>query len=192
MANEYATSAELKARLGITDSQDDSVIAAVLAAVSREIDDWTGRRFYAASETRYYTADSSELLWLDDVLSISSLATDEAGDRTYATAWSASYYDLEPYNAALQGKPYSRLRARTGAFPLTHRGVKVIGSFGYASTTPPVIKEACLIQSSRIFRRRDAPLGVVGAPDIGQIILRGQLDPDVKVMIQPYRLISVG
>jgi len=192
MANEYATASDLKARLGISDTQDDAIISAVLTAVSREIDDWTGRRFYAASETRYFTATDSYLVWLDDVLSISELATDDAGDRLYSTTVSSSDYDLEPYNAALDGKPYSRIRLINGSLPTCARAVKVTGSFGYASTTPPVIKEACLIQSGRIFGRKNAPFGVVGAPDIGQMMLRGQLDPDVKVMLQPYRLISVA
>ena len=57
----YATVAELKARIGITDAVDDAVIAQVLDAVSRGINNYCNRIFYqsAAATVRYYTAQKS-------------------------------------------------------------------------------------------------------------------------------------
>lgn len=189
MANEYATLAQLKARLGIGDMADDSVLTEVLEAVSRQIDDHCHRRLYAAAETRYYTASSPELVIVHDFVTVTTLKTDDDGDRVYETAWTATDYDPEPPNAAVLGRPYYQIRARdTKSFTSEYRGVELTASFGYAATTPPVIREACLLQAARIFRRREVPFGILGLPEAGTATWIGQLDPDVRMMLQPYVL----
>lgn len=196
IVNGYATLADLKARLGIgvSDVTDDSVLENVVEAVSRWIDHYCNRRFYSAAETRYYTAESPVVLWTDDLVSITSLATDDDGDRVYETAWAATDYDLEPYNAALSGEPYTAIRiAPNGSytFPSTRKGVKITGTFGYPAI-PDAVAEACLLQSSRVFRRKDAPLGVVGSPEIGQAVTLGRVDPDVRALLQGYVKLTLG
>lgn len=195
ITNGYTTLATAKARLGIADTSDDATIEAVVSAVSRQIDNECNRRFYAVSETRYYTALSSTGVWVDDLLSVTTLVTDDDGDRTYDTTWAATDYDLGPYNAALDGQPYSRIDVAPDGnytFPVgVARGVKVTGSFGYAATTPAAIAEACLLQTARLFRRKDAVFGVVGSADMGQTAVIARIDPDVKMMLAPYRLLVV-
>jgi hypothetical protein len=62
ITNGYVTLPELKARLYSAnpnmqqDPLDDAGLERVIEAVSRWIDADRGRRFYAATETRYYTA----------------------------------------------------------------------------------------------------------------------------------------
>ena len=49
---------------------------------------------------------------MDDLLSVTTLKTDEDGDRTYEITWATTDYDLMPYNATLesQAQPYSHLQ----------------------------------------------------------------------------------
>lgn len=191
MSNEYATRAQLKARVGLapTDTAKDAIIDEVLEGVSREIDNESNRRLFAATDTRYYTAVDHTLLQIDDLITLTTLKTDEDGDRTYEKTWAVADRDLEPLNAALESRPYTQLRTTPkGAysFPLHRKGVEIVGSFGYWSSTPPVIREACLIQAARIFRRVDVPFGIVGMPEGGAAVWIGELDPDVKHMLRPF------
>ncbi len=193
--NGYTTLAELKARLNSPPAANDAVLESVIEAVSRWIDKYCGRRFYALSETRYFTAEDDELVFVGDLLSVTSLATDRTGDRSYGDIWQSTDYDLEPANADLDGKPFTQIRtAPTGrySFPTFRRGVKVVGEFGYSLAAPDEVSEACLLQASRLFRRKDAPFGVAGAPEIGQMSVIPRLDPDVRTLLDPFRKMSVG
>ncbi len=190
IVNGYATLAELKVRVGITDTGDDAVLEAVIEAASRAIDGETGRVFYAATATRYFTAEDSELLFVDDLLSVTTLKADEDGDRTYETAWAVTDYDLEPYNST----PYTRIQIApkgTRTFPTGRRGVEIAGSWGYAATAPDAINEACLLMAARLFKRKGAPFGVLMNPDLGTARIP-QIDPDVKLLLKPFVRLSIG
>lgn len=198
ITNGYCSLAELKARLGLpaSDTADDAVLEAVIEAASRAIDNYCSRRFFAAADTRYYTAEAGDILFIDDVISVSSLTTDDDGDRTYETTWATGDYDLEPYNAQAEtpARPYTYLRTTPQgryAFPTGRKGVKIVGSFGYASTAPDAIAEACLLQAARFFKRKDAPFGVAGSPDIGEMRAIPGIDPDVKQLLARYRKVEV-
>lgn len=194
IVNGYATLAEVKARLGITDSTYDSVLEAVVEAASRGIDNYADRRFYAATETRYFTACDSTYALIDDVVSVTTLATDNDGNRAYGTTWASTDYDLSPFNAIARGAPYTRIDVAplgSKTFPLYTRAVKVVGSFGYAAAVPDVINEAALILSARFFRRKDSPLGVAGFGDLGAIRV-STVDPDVKTLLAPLRRIGLA
>lgn len=190
IVNGYATLAELKARLGISDTTDDTVLEAVIEAASRAIDGETGRVFYATTDTRYFTAEDVDLLFVDDLLSVTTLKTDQDGDRTYETTWSVTDYDLEPYNVT----PYTRIQiAHNGirSFPTIRRSVEIAGSWGYAATAPDAINEACLLMAARLFKRKGAPFGVLQNPELGTARIP-QIDPDVKLLIRPFIRMDLG
>lgn len=180
-----------------TDVTDDAIIESVVEAVSRWIDNDCGRRFYrnGTDESRYYTAEDGNLLLLDDDLgSLTSLLTDEDGDRTYETTWSATDYDLEPYNAALDDRPYTRIRVTPQgiyAFPTGRKGVKITGKFGYSATAPKPVKEACLLLTARLFKRKDALFGVMGSIQTGMIRIT-DYDVDAWRLLRPYVKMDIG
>lgn len=131
----YTTVNALKARLGIGDTADDAVLAVIIEAVSREIDQYTGRWFYPVTQTRYYTATGGRLL-VDDLLSVTSLKTDADGDRTYEETWAVTDYDLYPFNArqASPPQPYTEIRLTPDGdyrFSRLARGVEIAGVWGY-------------------------------------------------------------
>lgn len=205
VTNGYASLAELRAKLafGAANTASDTQLEQIIEASSRWIDRYCNRRFYGAAETRYYTAQEIGELEIDDLTSLSALKTDEDGDGTYETTWSASDYSLRyghNYNAALDGKPYTSIQVSEASgreFPVAIRkGVLVQGVFGYvASTTaatgcPDPVHDAALLVAERIYKRKDAPLGVAGPLALGAQPVRITsltVDPDIKALLDPYR-----
>lgn len=185
LTNCYCTLAELQARMSIGDTVDDVILEQVITGVSRMIDAYTHRRFYAATETRYYTPRRHDSCIVDDLLSVTTVATDDDGTRAWATTWASSDYELMPPNAALDSKPYTVIQTTPAGrywFPRVSRGLKIAGSFGYAATTPAIIREACLLQAARVFKRKDSPFGVAGVGELG-VMRISTLDPDVKILL---------
>lgn len=192
ITNGYCTLAEVKAYLGITDTVDDTPLEGAVMAASRAIDDHTQRVFYATTATRYFQAEAPDLLVLpDDLISVTSLSCDDDGDRVYERTWTATDYDLEPVNS---GPPYLLIRTTPQgnyAFPTHSRGVAIVGSWGYAATAPEAVKQACLILATRYFKRKDAPFGVLGTPELGFMRIPSR-DPEVTALLSPFRRLRIG
>ena len=68
--------------------------------------------------------------------------------------------------------------------------VRIQGVFGF-TPTPIQVTQACVIQASRIFKRLDSPLGVAGFGDMGAIRV-GKVDPDVSMLIRPFKKIAAS
>ena len=201
ITNGYATLAEVKAALRITDTVDDDLLETSIEAASREIDGMAERVFYnAGTATRVYLPDDSYVVSIDDLQSIVHLKTSSTGE-TFDTTWAESDYQLEPLNGVVSGlaQPFTRIRAiGRYLFPLwdprnvnAHEAtVEVRGVFGFASI-PAAINQAAIILSIRQFKRYDAPLGVAGFGDVGAIRV-GRYDPDVEALVGPYKKVRMA
>lgn len=194
MANEYGSTAQLKAWLGIEDAADDAVLSISLEAASRQIDEVVGRRFYAATEARQFSPLAADRIFVDDLTSVTTLKTDADADGTYETTWATTDYVLEPTNAADLGRPYTSVRVATYGtygFPVWPSSVEITGTWGYPVAVPAPIVQATLIQAARLFRRKDAPFGVAGSGDLGEVrLIPGGdlgLDRDAEALVKPYR-----
>jgi len=190
----YATVAQLKARMNITNTTDDVILGMVLDGVSRQIENHCRRHFDQEVATRYFTAMNASACLVDDLSTLTTLDTDNDGDRTYSTSWTVTDYDLWPFNAAGWSEPYMMLDVAVNGnyvFPTFRKGVKIVGTWGWPAVPAPVI-EACLIQGARVFKRRDSPFGVAGAPEVGEIRIIPRLDPDVRQLLEPYVLATVA
>jgi len=192
ITNGYATLTDVKNALRITDAMDDSLLETAIESASRMIDGFTARTFYnAGTATRDFAATDSINLIIDDAISVSEVkATDEKGS-TY-TIYGVNDYQLEPVNSRSDGLyfPYTGIRAvNTYSWPVVDQQalVRVTGVWGWAQI-PTAIKQATIIQSSRLFKRLDSPLGVLGMGDMGQIRVSRYLDPDVEQLAMPYRI----
>lgn len=205
-APDYVTAPELKAflRIDTADTVDDAQLAFAITAASRAVDRTTNRQFgqVAAPEARLYTPryDCSRLgstwptgRWLvqiDDLM-------DAAGLTVTTAAGTVTLFVKEPVNAVVTGKPWTRLVIDPASATVpkgTDNEVTVTGKFGW-SAVPPTIKQATLLQASRLFKRRDAPFGVAGSPDAGsEVRLLARIDPDVAVTLRPYvrKRLAVG
>lgn len=56
----------------------------------------------------------------------------------------------------------------------------------YLEVVPDNLREATLLQTSRLFRRRLSPEGVAGFGEFGAVRVQ-RLDPDIEMMITPNR-----
>lgn len=195
ITNGYATLAQVKAAVGITDTDDDTRVELVVGSVSRQIDAWCQRVFYDSGSVsaRSFYAATPTLVRVDDFSTTTGLVvkTDDDDDATFETTWDAADYQVEPLNGVVDGMsgwPFYRVRAvESRSFPSSRRPqVQVTAQWGWAAVPEPV-REACIVQSIRIFKRKDSPFGVAGAADFGVMRMLSKLDPDVELMLAPYR-----
>jgi hypothetical protein len=186
----YVTRAEVKATLDLSDNTyaDDDIDEACSAA-SRAIDHLTGRRFYQATETRYYTVDPyTTYVEIQDAQSVSAVTIDTDGNGSYETTWieGIDFY-LDPPNAVADLRLFTRLSLRSQAgrrFPGYARAVKVDGTFGPAETPVEVRQFAKILAIKLLVRSRQAPFGfqAVGG-DLGAVARLARTDPDFQVLL---------
>lgn len=190
----YATLSQFKAAVGITDSTDDAALQNVLDATDTLIDLYCDRKtgFGTASETRYYTAEDYQYVLTDDLVSVTTLQTDDDANGTYETTWtSGTDYVLAPRNAALDGFPYTEIDTSVTwprNFPKdVYLGVKVTGVFGFPSV-PSAVTQAEIIQANAVWSSRTAAFGVIGSADLGGILRMSRaLHPEAALILEPYR-----
>ena len=98
-------------------------------------------------------------------------------------------YALRPANAAAEAKPWTRAAVRPGhARPPRHEdGVEVTASGAGPPCPTPSSKRRCCRRRA-FFKRRDAPFGVAGSPELGsELRLLAKVDPDVAVVLGPVQ-----
>lgn len=186
---QFKSTADLQAT-----SYMDGDIQIALRAASRAVDEICNRRFYPdtdVNQVRYYTPHRSDHLYINDLITLTSLQTDEGNDGTYENTWTTTDYWLEPLNAASDSEPYTAIRANPeGDFffsPGWVKSVKLTGKFGW-SAVPPEITAATTILAGRFLKRtREAPFGAAELLSLGGAAVRltGK-DPDVASLLGPF------
>lgn len=204
ISNGYCTLAELQQWSNATATAAQSILERAIEAASRSIDQYCQRHFWqtAAGTIRTFPSPCDlrtlRLGEFNDLVTLTTLKTDEAGDGTFETTWAASDYELLPLApaAAPEARPYTMIRA-TGLgrwFPTpttTGRSarVEVTGTWGWPAI-PVDVTQACLILASRYYKRKESPDGVSNWGDLG-VIRIGRTDPDVMALLDPYRRSAV-
>lgn len=187
---DYATAAELKSALGITDTDDDSDIAVVLTAASRALDDFCGRFFFQDSTAREYVAEHSDVLYTDDLVSVTTVSIDNDDDDVAELALAAADWHLEPLNAAANSKPFTRIATTLGGTRAFNRArrVKVEGTFGWPAV-PDGIKQATIHQATMLLKSsKEGTLGVapVAGFDGAGMRISGRLHPSAEFLARPF------
>jgi hypothetical protein len=195
ITNGYATAEELKSWIGVADFDDDLLLEAAINTASRGIDQYCSTFFYTTVlQSRTFSPRQCEKLDVPPITSTSGLIVkvDYADSGSYGTTLTITTdYVLKPdsgYDASGRTVPYNQIRT-IGAryFPMWERpSVEVTATFGWAAV-PDEINQACLIQASRIYRRRLTPEGFAAGEAFGAIRLSSRIDPDVMMMIDPFR-----
>jgi hypothetical protein len=198
VSQDYITSADLKAARELTGySFADGQIPSTITAASRVVDRMCGtrRRFYAdadATQVRYYTARFRDTLEIDDLITCTSVETDNNSDGTFELLWTVNTdFFLEPFNGPADGWPYETITVAPRGrytFPCYPRGVKITGKFGW-SAVPAEVWSATMILSTRyLLRAREAPAGIiaVGSALEGSIMRIARTDPDVPTLLERF------
>jgi hypothetical protein len=192
ITNGYATLAEVKSALRITDSDDDTRLESAIQRASRWIDSKTGRFFYQVAGTYDYVCVNPYRIRITDLATSAGLVvtSDDNNDNSFSGTWDLNTdYRLEPTEAPAYGLPYGFLYAQDSEFIQDTR-VRVQGTFGFPAIPDP-IKEACVMLSIRLYKRPDAPLGVAGFGDMGAVMVRGS-DADAQALIQPFVRVAIA
>lgn len=194
ITNGYCSLQEVKDVLRLTDSVDDSLLELTIETASRQVDGYCERNFYSATETRLFPARNSYECEIDDLTVLTKLETAPDG-TSFDTTWQSTQYQLEPLNGVVGGlaTPFTMIRAIDDlVFPTLGEEalVKVTGTFGY-TPVPIAIKQATIMSATRLYKRYDSPLGVLGFGDLG-VVRISRLDPDIASLLAPYRRIRVA
>jgi len=190
----YTTLAEIKGSLSLSaQTYADADISNAIGAASGAVEQQTGRRFDkdSSDSSRQFVPLSPGLVSFDDLVSFTSLSAQ-------GSTWvKDSDFYLEPINAAAESRPYTAARAIGRQFLWTQREldpsfpnwdgrVTVTGTYGWPAV-PPEINEATRILTIRLLRRvREATFGVVSLGLEGTAARIASVDPDVRLLLQPY------
>ena len=194
MAN-YCTLSELKQAMRITDQIDDGLLRSSVDAASRWVDGYCQRTFTVASGTAsrdFVPSGRFEPLYIDDATTVTGISIDDDLDYSFATALRPNVdYQLEPVRGTADGLafPYFRvIPVEDGYWPVWEgrASVRVTGTFGWAAV-PDAVTQATILQAARLYTRFASPVGVVSFGDMGAVRVSRFIDPDVEMLLGPYR-----
>lgn len=191
----YVSTADLRAFRRITDTLDDAILGLAIEGASRAIDRHTRRQFGVvdAAEERRYTPYRDRrpmrhrprwVVPIDDLMTQDDLAVSVA-----ATSAPITTFHLRPPNEVKKGRPWTELvvdaRADVVLFG-DEDEIAVTARWGWTSV-PDAVREAALLQASRLASRRSSPYGVAGSPETGsELRLLERLDPDVAITLTDF------
>jgi hypothetical protein len=195
----YITNTQLKAYLGINDTDDDSALTSACATATEWIDQYCDRQFNntTASSDRTYVPRDWHTVEVDDFHTTTGLVikTDDSDTGTYGTTWSSTDYVLKPFNgivASRTGFPYRKIVAvESKTFPCnTGRArVQVTAQWGWAAV-PESVTTAAKIIAAFVFNLKDSPLGIASFSEAGLIRVRDI--PQAAMLLDPYRKTGSG
>lgn len=186
--------------MSISDNTDNDLLEDLIESASRSIDRIANRRFYldANASARLYRAYSDIFVYVDDIGTTSSLVvkTDSNGDGTYAKTLTLNQdYILDPLTASSLNRPFTQLTmvSNTETWPIfpgltqngLRPGVQVTARWGWPSV-PDDINMACLILTADLYKRKDAPGGILGLGDLG-VVRMSPIGRDVTAMVRAYK-----
>jgi hypothetical protein len=200
IVNGYATLTQIKNYMSISDNTDNDLLEDLIESASRSIDRIANRRFYldTTASARLYRAYSDIFVYVDDIGTTSSLvvALDINGNGTYTKTLTLNQdYILDPLTASSLGRPFTQLTmvSNTETWPIfpgltqngLRPGVQVTAKWGWPSV-PDDVNMACLILSADLYKRKDAPGGILGLGDLG-VVRMSPIGRDVTAMIRAYK-----
>jgi len=198
----YVTVPELRSQLADAGTELDLwQLERAVVGTSRAVDDYCARgatgapgRFWrdATPTVRVYAPRDTGTVRTDDIATATGLTvkTDTGGDGTFATTLAAADYQLEPWNADTDGRPWRRISMVSGATLPWHQSrptVQVTARFGWPAVPEPV-RVAARLKAARLFRRKDSPDGMRGFGEFGVVRISKFEDPDVAMLLDPYSL----
>ena len=119
-------------------SGSDTELFQLLLAVSVAVENYCNRRFSPLTATRTFDGTADVVLPVPDLLSVTTLKSDDDDDGTFETEWAATDYQLLPLNADPTqhwGGPYHALRVLTRGtkqtFDAGQARYEIAGIWGY-------------------------------------------------------------
>tara|TARA_Y100000004_G_scaffold100064_1_gene112196 strand:- start:1597 stop:2172 length:576 start_codon:yes stop_codon:yes gene_type:complete len=185
--------------IGLSGTSQDTNLDNAINASSRLIDQITGRIFFKSEsvQVKFFTPKNEYVLDVPDIATttglIVQLDTTDDGSHNKTITLDTDFY-LKPLDVVdLDGDndiPYQTLvildrRSSERFDPDIVKNVKITATWGF-NAVPDAIKQACLLQSSRLWKRKDSPFSTYGSGDTGERELFQKMDPDAKTLVKPY------
>jgi hypothetical protein len=198
ITNGYTTQLEAKAWINMADaSLDDLLVDDLVNAASRAVDGFCGQWFYTAGSSASEFRTFDRYVCNTDPVSNPATAVvkvDYGQDGTYETTLTlATDYFWEPLSGlqeGISGTPASSIHLVAGRyFPqawYNRPQVQVTATWGWAAV-PPAVKQATLQVVGELWKRKDAPFGILGGQEFGTIYLSPDAMRSVSALLRPYR-----
>lgn len=180
----YVSVDQVKDAMQIKNTRQDNQIALNVVAASRAIDRRCGQAFYrdAAVSVRQVDAlgrvlarSGGAVLLVPPIATASGLSI-VGGTLSYG-----------PSGCLERGEPITEL---WGVAWNRYTRYDITAVWGWPAI-PPDIESATLLQATRLTRRPASPEGVAGSAEWGMVRIPN-LDPDVRAMIEPFRLPGIA
>lgn len=167
----YCTIEEVKSELEITTDDYDDWLHAMCQAVKDLFDEYCHTNFTATTATRYFDG-ANTTLFFDDLIEVTTLKLDEDCDGSFeATLTEDTDFYLLPYNDTPKRMAVISDRSDRSYHdfnPGVKRGVQIIGSWGYQTTVPKLVRRAAIFQIADWKAWQESGYtGVIGSPDFG-------------------------
>jgi hypothetical protein len=208
----YATAAEVKAQIDKSGNSGAGTTAnfeIIIAAVSRNIDDICNRPMgFKAIDTataKYYASKGGDYLFIDECVAVESVSEKSSPSAAtydlldaedwlaFAGSTSEPNFNKTPYNGIMRssaGNSFGRSSYWQGRFKRSLPTIKVMAKWGYAVNVPGPIKEVCIVETVRIWKRAQSAFADALAPiDMGQLAYVKQMDPITKNMLIDGRFV---
>ncbi|MFA5377698.1 MAG: hypothetical protein WC455_18250 [Dehalococcoidia bacterium] len=216
---DYITLANLKSRIQKTDVTDDTILTAIITSASLAVDRFCNRPdgFVALTNAtaRTFAGSGSAVQRIDECTAITLVEVkDSATDTTYVS-WTAGdwlAFRGDPESPDFNRTPYTHLMVDpTGDYAVFSSGaysgksgfrrddlgrrrvptVRVTAKWGYATTVPGPIQEAAAALATRWYKRfQSAFADTLGNAELGTLLYRQTIDPDIKMMLTEGRYIK--
>jgi len=131
MANRsYITVDDVKNSLGITSSTDDTLLRKIAEAGTTLIERHIDRKFNVEHATKYFSG--ANRLWVNDLLSVSTIKLDEDANASFEATLTTSDYVLFPFNEYPKTYLETTEYGDYGGFATgVKKGVEIVGEWGY-------------------------------------------------------------
>lgn len=210
----YASALEMRGFIDKTTTDDisDTELQSLLDAAARAINRTTNRPdgFVAdiVVSVRTYSGSGKTYQWIDENVEIAQVAAKEAVTDSTFTAWAttdwisfsgdpgAPDFNSLPIGALMVDPTGTQSLFINGQFvltpgfkPSTSVGraaptVQITAKWGYAVEVPGDIKQACIMQAVRWYKRlQGAMADTIAGPDLGTLLFRQAMDPDIRQIL---------
>lgn len=182
MADQFATASEVKARIGITDGTDDTLLGLLCDEVTAWMQGYMGRRMIPeTAQTYVFDTSYGNVLYVPrGVRTITTLgvaSTHQPDSGGVYTTVPATDYLLRPKTAdAPEGTPFTEVHISRGTlagtvsrFSRADNGASIAGNFGPAAVPADLRAAAIDAVAAAYAVRRQGASGVIGADDTAAV-----------------------
>lgn len=215
----YASAQDLRSQINKLSTTSDIDLTSMLSAAERVINGFCNRPdgfiSLTTATSRLYAGTGRAYMSIDECTSITLVEVKDTATASSYTSWVAG--DWIPFSGDYKDPNFNRLPytilmidptgdqvAFTGGRYTGQRGfspeidrnrgvptVRVTAKWGYSVAVPADIKEACIMQAARWYKRLEGAMSdALASSELGTLLYRQVLDPDIKMILVNGRYVK--